>query len=453
MDPGTGALTVSGGGDMWRDMKAGPWIIFEDEVRSVFLPETLGDLFPNAFAGCGGIRTAGPSGGGYDLEFAWSGTIPANAFSGMAGLESVVLPDKLLKLSDGAFNGCSSLKALRIPEYVESIGANVISGCVSLDSLGPYGSGCAIEIPWKEPCLEALLRNNPNIRSVSFPDGISEITDRLCSGCSGLETAVIPATVKTIGYGAFSGCSGLGSVTIPGAVTKIGESAFSGCSGLKELHLPHCLVSVGRNAFSGCAGLESVTLPGCVEALDGVFANCASLKEVRISNGAVSIGYGAFSGCTSLETLYLPRSVRTIGENAFLDCEKLTDVRFTGSAGDLAGVRIAGGNGTLTDADFTYAENPVGEARADVVSVSVSKHSGVREVSASVHCALDAEVTAIAALYGRDGRFLGSAALKLQPGQDNQLTIPVGDAYTVRIFSVSGADGAPVTPTANAAVG
>ncbi len=429
-DPGTGALTLSGGGDMWQDMKAGPWIIFEDEVRSVFLPEGLGAPSPNAFAGCGGVRTAGPRGGGYDLEFAWSGTIPANAFSGMKALEAAALPDGLLELGGGAFSGRASLKGLRIPESVESIGADAVSGCSSLDSLGPCGSGCAIEIPWKEPCLGALLKNNVNIRSITFPEGITEIAEGLCSGCSGLEKTVVPATVKTIGPG-----------------------AFSGCASLTELHLPHSLISVGSGAFSGCTALESATLPGCVGAVDGVFSGCTNLKEVRISNGATSIGPGAFSGCTQLRTLYLPRSVRTIGEKAFFDCEKLMDVRFTGTAGDFAGIDVAQGNGFLTTADFTYAENPVGDAVADVTAVSLSEEGGGKVVRASVYCAPDAEVTAVGGLYGRDGRFLGSVTVKLVPGRENELTIPVGDAYTVRIFSVSGADGAPVTPTANAAVG
>jgi hypothetical protein len=42
----------------------------------------------------------------------------------------------------------------------------------------------------------------------------------------------IPASVTSIGSGAFYGCSGLTSVTIPASVTSIGDGAFDGCSEL-----------------------------------------------------------------------------------------------------------------------------------------------------------------------------------------------------------------------------
>ena len=46
----------------------------------------------------------------------------------------------------------------------------------------------------------------------------------------------IPASVTSIGRGAFKGCSGLTSVEIPESVTSIGRGAFRGCSGLSSMN-------------------------------------------------------------------------------------------------------------------------------------------------------------------------------------------------------------------------
>ena len=114
----------------------------------------------------------------------------------------------------------------------------------------------------------------------------------------------IPASVTTIGQGAFYGCNGLTSVTISAGVTTIGQGAFWGCTGLTSVTIPAGVTTIGQDAFLGCTGLTSVTIPASV----------------------ATISQAAFYDCTSLTSVTIPASVTTIGQNAFCLCKGLTNV-------------------------------------------------------------------------------------------------------------------------------
>jgi len=59
----------------------------------------------------------------------------------------------------------------------------------------------------------------------------------------------LPATLQTIGEGAFSGCSGVTVVEFPAAVESIGDDAFSGCTALKEIVFQGDAPEIGETAF------------------------------------------------------------------------------------------------------------------------------------------------------------------------------------------------------------
>jgi hypothetical protein len=114
----------------------------------------------------------------------------------------------------------------------------------------------------------------------------------------------IPASVTSIGYGAFYRCTSLASVTIPDNVTSIGGYTFSGCSSLASVTIPDNVTSIGDLAFSGCRSLASVTIP----------------------NRVTSIGNGAFYRCSSLESVTIGHSVTIFGSLAFAICDNLASI-------------------------------------------------------------------------------------------------------------------------------
>jgi hypothetical protein len=73
--------------------------------------------------------------------------------------------------------------------------------------------------------------------SVSLSNSITVINDNTFSGCSSLESVIIPKGVTTIGYNAFANCYGLASVTIPTTVTSLPYYAFENCYHISSLTL------------------------------------------------------------------------------------------------------------------------------------------------------------------------------------------------------------------------
>ena len=160
-----------------------------------------------------------------------------------------------------------------------------------------------------------------------------------------------------IGENAFSGCSSLQSIVIPDSVTQIDGSIFSGCNNLTSIivsknnsrykstnnciltkdgkklvlcrnhNIPDNVTMIERWAFSGCTNLQSIVIPNSVtEIRYRAFSGCTSLQSIEIHNSVTEIGANAFSGCTSLQSIIIPNSVTGIRDSAFSGCTSLQSI-------------------------------------------------------------------------------------------------------------------------------
>lgn len=159
-------------------------------------------------------------------------------------------------------------------------------------------------------------------------------------GCSLLDNFNIPATLLTLGEGAFVNCTALTSIDVdpahpnfssvdgilfnqsktnlisyplgksatyyevPSTVTRVDTGAFAGNSLLQSIGLPLGLISIGEGAFSNCSALQSIDLPESLEIIES----------------------HAYLSCTALASVTLPSSIREIGEMAFLFCDSMTSI-------------------------------------------------------------------------------------------------------------------------------
>ena len=76
----------------------------------------------------------------------------------------------------------------------------------------------------------------------------------------------LPETIINISENAFSNCENLEKIELPNSLITIGDFAFEGCNSLKEIRLPSSLDSIGYGAFQNCEML-SLTIPENVKSL------------------------------------------------------------------------------------------------------------------------------------------------------------------------------------------
>ena len=103
------------------------------------------------------------------------------------------------------------------------------------------------------------------MKSVSFPAGLEKI-ELYAFSESGLESAVFPASLRTVAQGAFSKCKSLKSVTVKKGLEFIGtndDRELDGVfqeSALKSIILPKTLKRIEYSTFKKCTYLENITL-------------------------------------------------------------------------------------------------------------------------------------------------------------------------------------------------
>ena len=170
------------------------------------------------------------------------------------------------------------------------------------------------------------------LTGIKIPASVTTIGEGAFYGCTGISNIDIPYGVKNIDSEAFNGCTNLANVVIPNSVTNIGESAFYSCSSLTNVTLPNSVTSIGNRAFSHCDSLASVIISGGVKEI-GVeaFRSCVNLTSVIIRDGVTAIGDRAFQYCSSLNNVTIPYSVTTVGEEAFRYCTSLSNLEIPDS--------------------------------------------------------------------------------------------------------------------------
>ena len=177
---------------------------------------------------------------------------------------------------------------------------------------------------------------------------------------------VIIDGVTSVGAGAFAKCENLTSVH--GSLIKsIGDGAFLGCINLKidpEIIADADWIGVG--AFAECHSLEgfdeseyggghsmlylTASLVG-----EGAFMNCPKIDWVDLIGENQEIDRGAFYGCTGLKTLVVGTGVKSIGREAFADCDNLVKVKVEAPVPPVLGEDVFGG--IHQDVEFIIDEN------------------------------------------------------------------------------------------------
>lgn len=173
------------------------------------------------------------------------------------------------------------------------IGRYAFSACENLSEVVIDAPNCIIGERAFEKC--------PNLNSAKL--NVKRIEKGAFSFCKNLEKIEINGA-EIIGELSFCGCEKLSSVKISDSVRELGTRCFEECVSLKKFDFRN-VKTVGERAFSRCEGLEKIELPASVgEVRRRAFEDCCNLKKLVISS-ETELKSGVFFGCTFLEEIIL----------------------------------------------------------------------------------------------------------------------------------------------------
>lgn len=190
------------------------------------------------------------------------------------------------------------------------------------------------------------------IESVTFPESVTEISNRAFMNCRSLTKVEFSNGLRKIGTYSFQGCMNLKSLNIPRSVSEISKQAFSYNTSLTDVTLPDGLQTLEEHTFQGCKSLRTIIIPKTVKKIGcGAFAECDSLSEIRLPDQLIRIGDLAFHGCSSLKSIHLPKNLQKIGRQSFHGCGHLKSVDIPPSVKHIEPGAFSDCN-TLTQANF-----------------------------------------------------------------------------------------------------
>ena len=326
-------------------------------LKHVLIPTSLTSL--SQLKDCPKLKSAGPVGGNYNIEFSWVEIIPAAAFKDFNHLEHLTIPEGIIEVGTSAFVNCNNLSKVVMPSTLRVFpivsitdfddSRCIFAGCNKLRTIGPVGGGYDIEIGWEEDIPEYAFAKCKSIRSVTLPEGITTVQKNAFAECITLVDVYLPSSLVTIsseafeycnslknielgnntklvGSKAFMECTDLTNIRIPNTVTEIGSSAFSSCENLTDIELSKNLTKVGACAFKDCTKIERIDLPNSIEVIDFMaFSGCEKLEGIIIPYKVKKLSEEVFRGCKNLKKVTLYPNVEIIEERAFQDCVNLTE--------------------------------------------------------------------------------------------------------------------------------
>ncbi len=301
-------------------------------VTHVEIGENIEEIGASAFSNCQSLQS-------FRMSPSPMKTINSGLFMDCIKLTGVELPNTITNIEDKVFSGCTSLTQIDLPDSLLRLGGDAFEDCINLSHVEmPSGITLGIGIqsyPFVKsihftqgarPVVDAVFHYSfPDLESISFAVGITEITGSAFSHCDSLESIEFSTSIRRIDGSAFYQCGRLEHVTLPPNLISIGSRAFTDCTGLKKVVLPVTLDTIGVSAFAYCSDLEEVAFPHGLKYIgSGAFDRCTSLKVVETDSELEYIGSDAFNH-SGVQRLVLGRGLKTIGDRAFNYCP-LTEI-------------------------------------------------------------------------------------------------------------------------------
>lgn len=375
-----GVLTISGTGAMkdWEfyGNNVSPWKESKDQITRVVIKSGVTSIGNNAFSSCfyltdismpDTVTRIGREAiyaclNLTSLDISRVKTFDAGALCN-SGLTEVAIPSGITELPGNLLSSCKKLTKVTLPEGITKIGVTVFGECESLAS---------ITLPRTVTSIGSYAFDDTAIRTIDIPNGVTEIGERAFGQCPNLTELVIPDSVVKIGRNVVEGCSKLRSIHLGKGVENIfwvnsiaGANefrTFQDCESLTYITVDpdnqyytaedNVLFNKDKTEVyrSAPGKTGSYTLPNSVKTMENTFIfEDSQLSSIVIPEGVQGFPRCTFKNCTNLKEIWLPKSLKVVGQNAFvasmedLGADPIEDVYYAGSKDDWNDIYFADG--------------------------------------------------------------------------------------------------------------
>ncbi len=296
-------------------------------------------------------------------------------------------------------------QTLTVPAMVEGQPVTVIG-----DGLRPLQEGIdqqtckALTLPDTIEQIQNHAFQNMRIGPVELPDSVRMIGDQALA--NGITIMRLPAGIENIGEEAFAGYNEFpDGLLIPASIQRIAPGAFANVT-VSEFYMEEvseycCVIDgmlfsadgrillaakaadaegtvtippqteiIGSYAFSGQA-LQTIEIPGHVTLIaQNAFAQCQGLTEVLFNEGIENIGSYAFM-YTGITSITLPSTCTRVGDAAFYGCADLASLQLNEGLEEIGSYAFgATGLSSITLPDSVYI---IGDHAFDVAAADGSR--------------------------------------------------------------------------------
>lgn len=390
-----GNFYVEGNGRMinYNGFLSSEWEPYKDKIKKIIISEGVTEIGQYVFYGCSNLTTVKIADsvkeiGRYafagctklkNIEFGKNSKLKIlGGFVNCTALESFIIPDSVEQISGEAFGGCTALKSIyagknsnlkrineffpfwdctaleevTLPDSMNGLGADLFSDSISLKAVNIVETGKDERSRYRSVDGVVYVENWGELTSlVLYPAGKTD------------KSYTIPKTVNSIKEWAFSGCDYVEKISAEKGIylKNIESAAFRGCTSLKEVDLTnisdnslYCSVDgvvydkdMKRLCYYPEGKPDEVfTVPASVEIFgyqeEFVGAGNTTLEGFSLIFGKVKHLKFAKNSCMTeipesfilsecLKSIEIPESVKTVHDEAFVNCVALESITVNNS--------------------------------------------------------------------------------------------------------------------------
>ncbi len=286
---------------------------FFPNVTEVRIPKSVIEISDSAFFGMKNLKKVVFEEGS-QLKY-----IAEYAFKNCTSLTEIVLPDGLEYCGIYAFENCTSLNTIRLSKSLKSISCSSFIGCTALTDIYASGTNYVAQ--------DGVLYDAEQRELVCYPAGrqsekhyrVKFTTTEIGAYAFCENPYVESVTMDNVGMirrYAFANCKNLSAITAQN-LYFMEENALAETKWLT--HRTEEFVYLGKVFVKYQGAAERVSITHVMSIAPRAFMGNQTLKEVTVS--VRTIGDEAFLDCTSLERIYIDKSAPTdivyIGLKAF----------------------------------------------------------------------------------------------------------------------------------------